>query len=121
MHLNVNVSFVVRYDAIENQLTADISHLMKILRRRYFVFTAFMYLFSYNIWYCLTNIIFNCRYYLVEKAKDANIIGILVGTLGVGMHIVNLNIKSSYANVEALLDCDLSYEVYLYISAMHAS
>jgi len=57
----------------------------------------------------------------VEKAKDANIIGILVGSLGVGMHIVNLNIESSYANVEALLDCDLSYEVYLYISAMHAS
>lgn len=57
----------------------------------------------------------------MEKAKDANIIGILVGTLGVGMHIVNLNIKSSYANVEGLLDCDLSYEVYLYISAMHAS
>lgn len=25
------------------------------------------------------------RYYLVEKAKDANIIGILVGTLGVGL------------------------------------
>ena len=24
------------------------------------------------------------RYYLVEKAKDANIVGILVGTLGVG-------------------------------------
>ncbi|CAD6263796.1 unnamed protein product [Miscanthus lutarioriparius] len=63
MHLNVNVSFVVRYDAIENQLTADISHLMKILRR---------------------------RYYLVEKAKDANIIGILVGTLGVAgcLHII---------------------------------
>ncbi|CAD6212339.1 unnamed protein product [Miscanthus lutarioriparius] len=76
----------VRYDAIENQLTADISHLMKILRR---------------------------RYYLVEKAKDANIIGILVGTLGVGMHIVNLNIKSSYANVEGLLDCDLNYEKHL--------
>ena len=69
----------------------------------------------------LTKYNFNRRYYLVEKAKDANIIGILVGTLGVGMHIVNLNIKSSYANVEALLDCDLSYEVYLYISAMHAS
>lgn len=57
----------------------------------------------------------------MEKAKDANIIGILVGTLGVGMHIANLNIKSSYANVEALLDYDLSYEVYVYISAMHAS
>lgn len=26
-----------------------------------------------------------CRYYLVERAKDANIVGILVGTLGVGM------------------------------------
>jgi len=51
----------------------------------------------------------------VEKAKDANIIGILVGTLGVGMRIVYLNIKSSYANVEGLLDCDLNYEVYLYI------
>lgn len=25
------------------------------------------------------------RYYLMEKAKDANIVGILVGTLGVGM------------------------------------
>lgn len=62
----------------------------------------------------------NCRYYLVEKAKDANIIGILVGTLGVGMHIVNLNRKSNYANVQGLLECDLSYEVYLYILAMHA-
>jgi hypothetical protein len=61
----------------------------------------------------------NCRYYLVEKAKDANIIGILVGTLGVGMHIVNLNINS-YANVETLLECDLSYEVYLYILVMCA-
>ena len=45
-----------------------------------------------------------------NQAKDANIIGILVGTLGVGMHIVNLNINS-YANVETLLECDLSYEV----------
>lgn len=26
-----------------------------------------------------------CRYHLVERAKDANIFGILVGTLGVGM------------------------------------
>lgn len=30
-------------------------------------------------------VIMICRYYLVEKAKDANIVGILVGTLGVGM------------------------------------
>ena len=27
----------------------------------------------------------SCRYFLVEKAKDANIIGILVGTLNVGV------------------------------------
>ena len=40
-----------------------------------------------------------CRYYLVEKAKDANIVGILVGTLGVGMYIVTFNIENSYANV----------------------
>jgi hypothetical protein len=43
MHLNV--FFAVRYDAIENQLTADVSHLMKILRRRYFVFAASIYYF----------------------------------------------------------------------------
>ncbi|EER90542.1 2-(3-amino-3-carboxypropyl)histidine synthase subunit 2 [Sorghum bicolor] len=61
--LTFNKCEIVRYDAIENQLTADISHLMKILRR---------------------------RYYLVEKAKDANIIGILVGTLGAAgyLHII---------------------------------
>lgn len=61
--LTFNKCEIVRYDAIENQLTADVSHLMKILRR---------------------------RYYLVEKAKDANIIGILVGTLGVAgyLHII---------------------------------
>ncbi|ONM11426.1 diphthamide synthesis DPH2 family protein [Zea mays] len=57
------IDHLLQYDAIENQLTADVSHLMKILRR---------------------------RYYLVEKAKDANIIGILVGTLGVAgyLHII---------------------------------
>ncbi|WVZ52906.1 hypothetical protein U9M48_003906 [Paspalum notatum var. saurae] len=49
-----------RYDAMENQLSTDVSHLMKILRR---------------------------RYYLVEKAKDVNIIGILVGTLGVAGYL----------------------------------
>ncbi|WVZ52904.1 LOW QUALITY PROTEIN: hypothetical protein U9M48_003906 [Paspalum notatum var. saurae] len=54
--LTFNKCEIVRYDAMENQLSTDVSHLMKILRR---------------------------RYYLVEKAKDVNIIGILVGTLGV--------------------------------------
>jgi hypothetical protein len=38
-----------------------------------------------------------CRYYLVEKAKDANIIGILVGTLGVGMYIATFDIKNTNA------------------------
>ncbi|XP_062182799.1 uncharacterized protein LOC133886903 isoform X1 [Phragmites australis] len=61
--LTFNKCEIVRYDAIANQLATDVSHLMKILRR---------------------------RYYLVEKAKDANIIGILVGTLGVAgyLHII---------------------------------
>ncbi|KAG2561689.1 hypothetical protein PVAP13_8KG141500 [Panicum virgatum] len=61
--LTFNKCEIVRYDAIKNQLSTDVSHLMKVLRR---------------------------RYYLVEKAKDANIIGILVGTLGVAgyLHII---------------------------------
>ncbi|KAJ1295318.1 hypothetical protein BS78_01G215100 [Paspalum vaginatum] len=58
--LTFNKCEIVRYDTIENQLSTDVSHLMKILRR---------------------------RYYLVEKAKDANIIGILVGTLGVAGYL----------------------------------
>lgn len=33
-----------------------------------------------------------CRYYLVEKAKDANIVGILVGTLGVGMLVLEFHL-----------------------------
>lgn len=58
--LTFNKCDIVRYDTIANQLSRDVSHLMKILRR---------------------------RYYLVEKAKDANIIGILVGTLGVAGYL----------------------------------
>ncbi|KAL6875688.1 hypothetical protein ACP4OV_013201 [Aristida adscensionis] len=61
--LTFNKCEIVRYDTTSNQLSTDVSHLMKILRR---------------------------RYYLVEKAKDANIVGILVGTLGVAgyLHII---------------------------------
>jgi len=40
-------------------------------------------LFSAN-WCLLKDIYLLSRYYLVEKAKDANIVGILVSTLGVG-------------------------------------
>uniref|UniRef100_A0A0A9EKK5 Diphthamide biosynthesis protein 2 n=1 Tax=Arundo donax TaxID=35708 RepID=A0A0A9EKK5_ARUDO len=58
--LTFNKCEIVRYDAIANQQFIDVSHLMKIVRR---------------------------RYYLVEKAKDANIIGILVGTLGVAGYL----------------------------------
>ncbi|PKA56256.1 hypothetical protein AXF42_Ash011186 [Apostasia shenzhenica] len=56
MILTLNSCEIVRYDAKRSQLLKDFSHPKKILRR---------------------------RYYLVEKAKDANIVGILVGTLGV--------------------------------------
>lgn len=58
--LTFNKCDIVRYDTVANQFTRDVSHLMKILRR---------------------------RYYLVEKAKDANIVGILVGTLGVAGYL----------------------------------
>ncbi|KAL5718444.1 hypothetical protein ACHQM5_011345 [Ranunculus cassubicifolius] len=54
--LTFNSNEIVRYDPIKNHLVKDSLQQQKILRRRYF---------------------------LVEKAKDANIIGILVGTLGV--------------------------------------
>ncbi|KAK2641962.1 hypothetical protein Ddye_023725 [Dipteronia dyeriana] len=51
---------IVRYDATEDSLVTDVSQQLRILKR---------------------------RYYLVEKAKDANIIGILVGTLGVAGYL----------------------------------
>ncbi|KAJ4751564.1 Diphthamide biosynthesis protein 2 [Rhynchospora pubera] len=61
--LTFNNSEIVRYDADENKMVKDVSHLKRVLKRRYF---------------------------LVEKAKDANIVGILVGTLGVAgyLHII---------------------------------
>ncbi|XP_058094195.1 uncharacterized protein LOC131240140 [Magnolia sinica] len=62
--LTFNSCEIVRYDAHENHLVRDLSHQKRILKR---------------------------RYYLVEKAKDANIIGILVGTLGVAgyLHMIH--------------------------------
>ncbi|KAA8544773.1 hypothetical protein F0562_019523 [Nyssa sinensis] len=62
--LTFNGCEIVRYDATENRLVTDLSQQRKILKR---------------------------RYYLVEKAKDANIIGILVGTLGVAgyLHMIH--------------------------------
>ncbi|KAL6531414.1 hypothetical protein OROMI_027777 [Orobanche minor] len=53
--LTFNSCEIVRYDAREDCLITDLSQQKKVLRR---------------------------RYYLFEKAKDANMIGILVGTLG---------------------------------------
>lgn len=31
--------------------------------------------------------LFSVRYYMIERAKDAKIVGIVVGTLGVGMKL----------------------------------
>ncbi|KAL9323185.1 hypothetical protein ACSQ67_011238 [Phaseolus vulgaris] len=58
------IMVLVRYDANENQMVTDLFQQRRILKR---------------------------RYYLVERAKDANIVGILVGTLGVAgyLHIIN--------------------------------
>ncbi|XP_020532590.1 2-(3-amino-3-carboxypropyl)histidine synthase subunit 2 isoform X2 [Jatropha curcas] len=58
--LTFNGCEIVRYDAKENRLVTDLSQQRRILKR---------------------------RYYLVEKAKDANIVGILVGTLGVAGYL----------------------------------
>ncbi|XP_042043952.1 2-(3-amino-3-carboxypropyl)histidine synthase subunit 2-like [Salvia splendens] len=62
--LTFNNCEIVRYDATEGGLVTDVSQSKKILRR---------------------------RYYLVEKAKDANMIGILVGTLGAAgyLHMIH--------------------------------
>ncbi|KAF5767925.1 putative diphthamide synthesis DPH1/DPH2 [Helianthus annuus] len=58
--LTFNDCEIVRYDATENVLLSDTSQQRRILKR---------------------------RYYLVEKAKDAGIVGILVGTLGVAGYL----------------------------------
>ncbi|CAO2815803.1 unnamed protein product [Amaranthus hypochondriacus] len=62
--LTFNTCEIVRYDPAEKCLITDVSQITRILKR---------------------------RYYLVEKAKDANIVGILVGTLGVAgyLHMIH--------------------------------
>ncbi|KAG6664558.1 2-(3-amino-3-carboxypropyl)histidine synthase subunit 2 isoform X1 [Carya illinoinensis] len=62
--LTFNGCDIVRYNPKENRLVTDVSQQKRILKR---------------------------RYYLVEKAKDANIVGILVGTLGVAgyLHMIH--------------------------------
>ncbi|XP_059296124.1 uncharacterized protein LOC132049378 [Lycium ferocissimum] len=62
--MSYNTCELVRYDAIEDLLVNDFSQQKRILKRRYF---------------------------LIEKAKDASIIGILVGTLGVAgyLHMIH--------------------------------
>ncbi|WOH11620.1 hypothetical protein DCAR_0831110 [Daucus carota subsp. sativus] len=58
--LTFNGCEIVRYDAKENHIITDFTQQRRILKR---------------------------RYYLVEKAKDASIVGILVGTLGVAGYL----------------------------------
>ncbi|GLU12966.1 hypothetical protein SLE2022_296190 [Rubroshorea leprosula] len=62
--LTFNNCEIARYDAMEDHLVTDVSKQKRILKR---------------------------RYYLVEKAKDASIVGILVGTLGVAgyLHMIH--------------------------------
>ncbi|XP_042501295.1 2-(3-amino-3-carboxypropyl)histidine synthase subunit 2 isoform X2 [Macadamia integrifolia] len=62
--LTYNRCDTVRYDPMVNNLVKDVSHMTRIIKR---------------------------RYYLVEKAKDANIVGILVGTLAVAgyLHMIH--------------------------------
>ncbi|OMO57422.1 Diphthamide synthesis, DPH1/DPH2 [Corchorus capsularis] len=62
--LTFNGCEIVRYDATEDRLVTDVSQQKRILKR---------------------------RYYLVERAKDSNMVGILVGTLGVAgyLHMIH--------------------------------
>ncbi|XP_039062162.1 2-(3-amino-3-carboxypropyl)histidine synthase subunit 2-like [Hibiscus syriacus] len=62
--LTFNGCEIVRYDTAGDQLLTDVSQQKRILKR---------------------------RYYLVERAKDANMVGILVGTLGVAgyLHMIH--------------------------------
>ncbi|KAF3643458.1 glycine-rich family protein [Capsicum annuum] len=62
--MTYNACEIVRYDATKDLLVDDFSQQKRILKRRYF---------------------------LIEKAKDASIIGILVGTLGVAgyLHMIH--------------------------------
>ncbi|KAK1271960.1 hypothetical protein QJS04_geneDACA014193 [Acorus gramineus] len=62
--LTFNSCELVRYDAVGSCLVKESTHHKRILKR---------------------------RYYLVEKAKDANIVGILVGTLGAAgyLHMIH--------------------------------
>ncbi|KMT00943.1 hypothetical protein BVRB_9g222090 [Beta vulgaris subsp. vulgaris] len=62
--LTFNACEIVRYDPEEKCLITNISQMTRILKR---------------------------RYYLVEKAKDANMVGIVVGTLGVAgyLHMIH--------------------------------
>ncbi|XP_021776227.1 2-(3-amino-3-carboxypropyl)histidine synthase subunit 2-like [Chenopodium quinoa] len=62
--LTLNACEIVRYVPAEKSLITDVSQITRILQR---------------------------RYYLVEKAKDAGIVGILVGTLGVAgyLHMIH--------------------------------
>ncbi|KAJ8774766.1 hypothetical protein K2173_017212 [Erythroxylum novogranatense] len=62
--LTFNSCDIVRYDTKESHLVTDLSQQRRILKR---------------------------RYYLVEKAKDANMVGILVGTLGAAGYLKMIN------------------------------
>lgn len=41
-------------------------------------------------WWVGVNVYLLCRYFLVQKAKEAKTVGILVGTLGAGKHATSL-------------------------------
>ncbi|KAK6261380.1 hypothetical protein QUC31_007196 [Theobroma cacao] len=73
--LTFNGCEIVRYDAAEDQLVTDVSQQKRILKR---------------------------RYYLVERAKDANMVGILVGTLGVAFACIILVLEDALYNLATI-------------------
>ncbi|XP_017607365.2 uncharacterized protein LOC108453646 isoform X1 [Gossypium arboreum] len=111
--LTFNGCEIVRYDATEDQLVTDVSQQKRILKRRcafqlfvlllttfltpsqslLFLFPIQQHPYQYGIVLLVLHYVtaVSCRYYLVERAKDANMVGILVGTLGVAgyLHMIH--------------------------------
>ncbi|MFQ6632160.1 hypothetical protein Gotur_009755 [Gossypium turneri] len=84
--LTFNGCEIVRYDATEDQLVTDVSQQKRILKRRY-AFQLFMLLLTTFLTTSQGFAVSLPKYYLVERAKDANMVGILVGTLGLAGYL----------------------------------
>ncbi|KAL5574716.1 hypothetical protein UlMin_016415 [Ulmus minor] len=87
--LTFNGCEIVSYDATANCKVTDLSQQKRILKR---------------------------GYYLVEKAKDANIVGILVGTLGVAGYLHMINQMKELISTAGKKNFICDSDVFIYVS-----